>query len=346
MLDEPTSALDPTGRRRGARHDHPARARPRRHGRHRRAPARARRAVRRPRRVRTRRRHGRGRRARPDPRRTRASRRRSSSSVVSPDGTRSRSRCATPAAARPGSPRELGRRSSPPPAVPAAAPTIGRACCAAAGLVVRYGAVAAVRNVDIDLHAGEVVALDGPQRRGEVVAAVGAPRARRTRRRPGRRRRPSIRPTSHPAEARRLVGLVPHTPSRSPVPRHRRRGAGPRRRGVGRRRPATRAPTLDRLAPGIVDDAHPRDLSEGQRLALVLAIQLAAAPRVVLLDEPTRGLDYRAKHELGLILRELAAQGIAVAVSTHDVEFVAASAASRRRDGRRRDRRRRARPPP
>jgi energy-coupling factor transport system ATP-binding protein len=70
---------------------------------------------------------------------------------------------------------------------------------------------------------------------------------------------------------------------------------------------------------------HPRDLSEGQRLALVLAVQLVAAPAVVLLDEPTRGLDYGAKARLALVLRRLAEQGQAVLVSTHDVEFVAAA---------------------
>jgi len=46
----------------------------------------------------------------------------------------------------------------------------------------------------------------------------------------------------------------------------------------------------------------------------------------MLLDEPTRGLDYRAKRELGGILADLAARGHAVMVSTHDVEFVAAHA--------------------
>ena len=80
---------------------------------------------------------------------------------------------------------------------------------------------------------------------------------------------------------------------------------------------------LDRLLPGIDAAAHPRDLSEGQRLALVLAIQLAAAPAVLLLDEPTRGLDYPAKRHLAAVLRELAGTGHAVAVATHDVEFVA-----------------------
>jgi energy-coupling factor transport system ATP-binding protein len=83
---------------------------------------------------------------------------------------------------------------------------------------------------------------------------------------------------------------------------------------------------LDQLAPGVEDEEHPRDLSEGQRLALVLAVQLAASPRVILLDEPTRGLDYGAKQTLAGILAELAAGGRAVVVATHDVEFVAEAA--------------------
>jgi energy-coupling factor transport system ATP-binding protein len=83
---------------------------------------------------------------------------------------------------------------------------------------------------------------------------------------------------------------------------------------------------LDQFLPGIPDEQHPSDLSEGQRLALVLAIQLVAAPPVVLLDEPTRGLDYQAKRRLTEVVRGLAGQGRAVAVSTHDVEFVATTA--------------------
>ena len=82
---------------------------------------------------------------------------------------------------------------------------------------------------------------------------------------------------------------------------------------------------LERVLPGIAGDAHPRDLSEGQRLALVLAVQLTAGPRVVLLDEPTRGLDYAAKEHLGHILSGLAQNGHCIVVSTHDVEFVAST---------------------
>ena len=78
--------------------------------------------------------------------------------------------------------------------------------------------------------------------------------------------------------------------------------------------------------PAIPGDQHPRDLSEGQRLALALALVLASRPPVLLLDEPTRGLDYAAKHVLAGILRGLAADGHAVLVATHDVEFVAQAA--------------------
>ena len=50
---------------------------------------------------------------------------------------------------------------------------------------------------------------------------------------------------------------------------------------------------------------------------------LTAKPRVLLLDEPTRGLDYAGKAELARIVGDLAAQGHAVLLATHDVEFAA-----------------------
>jgi energy-coupling factor transport system ATP-binding protein len=80
---------------------------------------------------------------------------------------------------------------------------------------------------------------------------------------------------------------------------------------------------LDRLAPGVDGSRHPRDLSEGQRLALVIAIVLTSSPRVLALDEPTRGLDYEGKDQLVRILGDLAAAGHGVLVATHDVEFAA-----------------------
>ena len=85
----------------------------------------------------------------------------------------------------------------------------------------------------------------------------------------------------------------------------------------------TTAALLRRLAPEIAPSTHPRDLSEGQRLCLVLAIVLASAPPLLLLDEPTRGLDYGSKRRLIDILRDSAATGTAVLMATHDVELVA-----------------------
>jgi energy-coupling factor transport system ATP-binding protein len=80
---------------------------------------------------------------------------------------------------------------------------------------------------------------------------------------------------------------------------------------------------LERFAVSIEDGTHPRDLSSGERLALALAVVLAARPPLLLLDEPTRGLDYRAKAQLTDVLRSLAAEGCAVVLATHDVELVA-----------------------
>ncbi|MDX6615158.1 MAG: energy-coupling factor transport system ATP-binding protein [Solirubrobacterales bacterium] len=79
--------------------------------------------------------------------------------------------------------------------------------------------------------------------------------------------------------------------------------------------------------------ADPRDLSGGERQRLALAIVMAGRggeadepPGVLLLDEPTRGMDRSRKEDLAAFARELAARGSAVAIATHDVEFAAAFA--------------------
>jgi energy-coupling factor transporter ATP-binding protein EcfA2 len=154
-----------------------------------------------------------------------------------------------------------------------------------------------------------------------------------------------------PAAARRLVGLVPQTPADllyldtvdaelSQADKDARPGTGAGAGGAVDGAPGDAAGTradgapggsrpsreiLDEIAPGIPPDAHPRDLSAGQQLALVLAIQLTAAPAAILLDEPTRGLDYQAKAGLTAALDRLAGRGHAIVVATHDVEFAARS---------------------
>ncbi|WP_435598856.1 ABC transporter ATP-binding protein [Streptomyces anulatus] len=202
----------------------------------------------------------------------------------------------------------------------------------ARGVTVTYQGVPAVREVDLDLRAGEITALMGRNGSGKSSllwalqgsgyrkagsVAVGVP---------GDPKAPDPRKVSA-TEARRLVGLVPQTPTDLLYLESVKQELDQADSESAVRADGIPARTLlDRLAPGIPDTTHPRDLSEGQKLALVLAIQLAAAPRVVLLDEPTRGLDYRAKGELIDIVDGLTAEGRTVVISTHDVEFVARAA--------------------
>jgi energy-coupling factor transport system ATP-binding protein len=87
--------------------------------------------------------------------------------------------------------------------------------------------------------------------------------------------------------------------------------------------PDADARLLTRLGLG---DVAGRDLSVGQRQRVALAAILVAAPQLILLDEPTRGLDYEQKHELAALLLALKREGRAVMMATHDVELVASCA--------------------
>jgi len=72
--------------------------------------------------------------------------------------------------------------------------------------------------------------------------------------------------------------------------------------------------------------AYPRDLSAGQRQRVALGAITVTKPRLLLLDEPTRGLDYEGKRELVRLLREWQDEGTSVLLVTHDVELVAQAA--------------------
>ena len=227
----------------------------------------------------------------------------------------------------------------------------------ATGIVVRYGDVVAVADVDLTLKAGEVTALmgrngsgkssllwalqgSGPRDRGRVAVAERGDKGS------GLAHLGGVDPatlgsatldqatldpatldpaTLDAARGRRLVGLVPQEPGDllylDTVAGECERADRESSASTG-----TCAQLLERIAPGIAIHLHPRDLSEGQRLALVLAVQLSADPTVLLLDEPTRGLDYGAKRRLRDVVHELANRGRAVLLSTHDVEFVADTA--------------------
>jgi energy-coupling factor transport system ATP-binding protein len=83
---------------------------------------------------------------------------------------------------------------------------------------------------------------------------------------------------------------------------------------------------LDLFGLAHLADAYPRDLSVGERQRVALGAILAGEPDLLLLDEPTRGLDYFQKRALVRFLRGQQAAGRTIILATHDVELVAGGA--------------------
>jgi energy-coupling factor transport system ATP-binding protein len=214
--------------------------------------------------------------------------------------------------------RLASAQPSPPAPAPAAAPlaTVRK-------LSVRRGRAEVLRGLELHLRPGEIVALMGRNGAGKstllrTFLGMHAPASGSVRLAGA----PEPPHRTAPGELLRHAGLVPQDPrdllfaetvAAECAAADADAGAAP-----GRCRAL-----VTRLLPEVAYEAHPRDLSEGQRLALALAVILAAAPPLLLLDEPTRGLDYAAKARLAAVLRELAGEGHCVVLATHDVELAA-----------------------
>ncbi|NED04573.1 ATP-binding cassette domain-containing protein, partial [Streptomyces sp. SID6648] len=189
------------------------------------------------------------------------------------------------------------------------------------GLGVRRGRVEALRRVTLTVAPGETVALMGRNGAGKSTllgALVGMiePTA-------GSVRVGGLAPArTDPRAMVRRVGLVPQEPRDLLYADTVAAECAAADRDAGAAEGTCRA-LVSELLPGVGDDTHPRDLSEGQRLALALALVLTGRPPLLLLDEPTRGLDYAAKARLVGVLRGLAAEGHAIVLATHDVELAA-----------------------
>ncbi|MEU5341404.1 ATP-binding cassette domain-containing protein [Streptomyces sp. NPDC020766] len=230
---------------------------------------------------------------------------------------------ATPAPAQRPRPR-LFRKRTPeptpsteaPPSTPTPHPTT-----LVENLSVRRGRTEVLHSVTLSVGPGETVALMGRNGAGKstlLSALVGlvAPAS-------GSVRVGGVEPhRTAPRELIRHVGLVPQEP-RDLLYADTVAGECTAADSDAGAEPGTCRTLVSELLPGIADDTHPRDLSEGQRLALALAVVLTARPPLLLLDEPTRGLDYAAKSRLVTVLRGLAAEGHAIVLATHDVELAA-----------------------
>ncbi|MFF8583249.1 ABC transporter ATP-binding protein [Streptomyces althioticus] len=191
----------------------------------------------------------------------------------------------------------------------------------ARALAVRRDRVQALTRVDLTVSPGETVALMGRNGAGKstlLSALVGlvAPSSGSV------RTGGAVPHRTRPRDLVRKVGLVPQEPRDLLYADTVAAECAAADRDA-EAEPGTCRALLAELLPSVADDMHPRDLSEGQRLTLALAVVLTARPPLLLLDEPTRGLDYAAKARLTVILRRLAAEGHAIVMATHDVELAA-----------------------
>jgi energy-coupling factor transport system ATP-binding protein len=216
-----------------------------------------------------------------------------------------------------------------PPAEGAAPP--GPVAAALEDVDAGYGPRAVLRGCSLELRAGEVTALVGPNGSGKstlvrVLAGLHAPAA-------GRVLLHGEDVTAVPAERRfPRVGLVGQDPGRhllcervddevAYALRHLGAPAGERGERV--------AAELEAHGLASMAARHPLELSVGERERVALAAVLVASPRVLVLDEPTRGMDPERKATLATLLRERARAGAAVLVATHDAAFAAAACGRR-----------------
>ena len=190
------------------------------------------------------------------------------------------------------------------------------------GLVKRYGARQVLDGVDLHVDAGEIVALLGPNGAGKTTTVEIIEGYRRA-----------------DSGSVRVLGTDPATGG----PDHRARvglmlqgGAGLEPRATARELVALYAglhvsglepdAVLEQVGLGGVAGTRARRLSGGERQRLALAIALVGAPEVLLLDEPTAGMDPEARRAARQLIRTLRDEGRTILLTTHDLGDVEALA--------------------
>jgi ABC-type Mn2+/Zn2+ transport system ATPase subunit len=188
-----------------------------------------------------------------------------------------------------------------------------------AGVTCRYGSQAVLVDVDLAIGPGQLTGVVGPSGSGKTTllrALTG-----------------SLRPTRGVVRRRHgvRVGYVPQVESVSwsfPVTVSEcvlmARTDGRRLPWASRSEKAEVAALLDRLGIGDLGARHIRALSGGQQQRMFIARALLRDPELLLLDEPTSGVDVRTRHEVLHLLDELHADGLSIVLTTHDLNGIAA----------------------
>ncbi len=189
-----------------------------------------------------------------------------------------------------------------------------------AGLTYGYGSEAVLEDIDIAIGCGEFVGIVGPSGAGKttalrVIAGSLRPAHGRVERRADLRIAyvPQVETInwSFPVSVRECVLMA-------------RVGRDRRLPWSSRAERAQVAAVLARLDIGNLADRHIRELSGGQQQRVFIARALLGEPELLLMDEPTSGVDVRLRHELLHLLDDLHARGLAIVLTTHDLNGIAA----------------------
>lgn len=192
----------------------------------------------------------------------------------------------------------------------------------AVALTKRYGATLAVDHVDLEVHAGEIVGILGPNGSGKtttILMLLGL-----TEPTDGHAEVAGFDPLRQPLEVKRRVGYLPDQigfydglSARDNLA-YTGRLAGLSRRDIDERFAAA----LDRVGLTDVGRARVATFSHGMRQRLGLAEILMKRPSVAILDEPTTALDPHSTQEFLAMIRALQADGTAVLLSSHHLDQV------------------------
>jgi ABC-2 type transport system ATP-binding protein len=186
----------------------------------------------------------------------------------------------------------------------------------AKGVVKNFGKVEALSGLDLVARRGQVTAVLGPNGAGKTtfvraIATLIRPQA-------GILRVHGVDVVRQPGQVRRMIGLAGQFAAVEPAltGRENIRMVARLYGQPGRQAAATTAAMLARLGLDEVADRPVKTYSGGLRRRLDLGASLVGAPRLLLLDEPTTGLDPRSRSHLWRAIRELAAQGTDVLLTT------------------------------
>ncbi len=188
-------------------------------------------------------------------------------------------------------------------------PAAGETLVAGHGLEVRHGGHRALREVDLEVARGEVVALLGRNGSGKTTllrALAGLLEVDRG----------IVDTTARVAYLPQNPDALLFAPTVGAELEH-------TLRLLGRRDPEAVAAWLDRLGLAGLADRHPRSLSAGQRQRVAIGAVAVGGAEVLLLDEPTRGIDPPSAAALEHLVADHAGGGGAVVLATHDVELAA-----------------------